>query len=51
VICAGQLNDNVECESLHILPGGKLNGDIMANHVIIDGLVIGNVKAERVQMV
>jgi cytoskeletal protein CcmA (bactofilin family) len=51
VICAGQLNDNVECESLHILPGGKLNGDIMANHVIIDGLVIGNVKAERGQMV
>jgi cytoskeletal protein CcmA (bactofilin family) len=51
VICAGQLDNNVECESLHILPGEKLNGDIMANHVIIDGLVIGNVKAERVQMV
>ena len=50
VICAGQLDDNFECESLHILPDGKLNGDIIANHVIIDGLVIGNVKAERVQM-
>ena len=50
VICAGQLDGNVECESLHILSGGKLNGDIMAKHVIIDGLVIGNVKAERVQM-
>ena len=50
VICAGQLDGTVECESLHILPGGKFNGDIKANHVIIDGLVIGNVKAERVQM-
>ena len=50
VICAGQLDDNVECESLHILPCGKLNGDIVANHVIIDGLVIGNTKAEREQM-
>ena len=51
VICAGQLDGNVECESLYILSGGKLNGDIMAKHVIIDGLVIGNVKAERGQMV
>ena len=50
VICAGQLDGNVECESLHILQGGKLNGDIMANHVIVAGLMIGNVKAERVQM-
>ena len=50
VICAGQLDGNVECESLHILSGGKLNGDIMTKHVIIEGLVIGNVKAERVQM-
>ena len=31
VICAGQLDGNVECESLHIFPVGKLNGDIMAN--------------------
>lgn len=36
VIFDGQLDDNVECESLHILSGGKLNGDKMANHVIID---------------
>ena len=50
VICAGKIDGNVECESLHILPRGKLNGDILANHVIIDGLVIGNVKAKRVQM-
>ena len=50
VICAGQLDGNVECESLHILPGGKLNGDIKAKHVMIDGQVIGNVEAERVQM-
>ena len=50
VICAGQLDGNIECESLHILQGGKLNGDIMANHVIFAGLMIGNVKAERVQM-
>lgn len=50
VTCAGQLDGNVECESLHILPGGKLNGDIKAIHVTIDGLVIGNVEAERVQM-
>ena len=50
VIYTGQLDDNVECESLLILPGGKLNGDIMVNHVIINGLVIGNVKAERMQM-
>lgn len=31
VICAGQLDGNVECESFHIFPGGKLNGDIMVN--------------------
>ena len=35
VICTGQFDGNVERESLHILPGGKLIGDIMANHVII----------------
>ena len=50
MICAGQLDGNVECESLHILQGGKLNGDIMANHVIVAGLMIGNVIAGRVQM-
>jgi cytoskeletal protein CcmA (bactofilin family) len=50
VICAGQLDCNVECKSFHIFPGGKLNGDIMANHVIVAGLMIGNAKAERVQM-
>ena len=50
VICAGELDGTVECESLHVLPGGKLNGDIKATHVIIDGLVIGNVRAERVQI-
>ena len=31
VICAGQLDGTVECESFHIFPGGKLNGDMMAN--------------------
>ena len=31
VICAGQFDGNVECESFHIFPGGKLNGDMMAN--------------------
>ena len=50
VICAGQLDGTVECESLHILLGRKLNGVIKAIHVIIKGLMIGNVKAERVQM-
>ena len=50
MICAGQLDCNVECKSFHIFPGGKLNGDIMANHVIVAGLMIGNAKAERVQM-
>ena len=50
VISAGELDGTVECESLHILPGGKLNGDIKAKHVIIDGLVIGNVTAKRAQM-
>ena len=50
VICAGKIDGNVECESLHILPRGKLNGDIKANHVIIEGPMICNVKAERVQM-
>ena len=50
MICAGQLDGNVECKSFHIFPGGKLNGDIMASHVIIAGLMIGKAKAERVQM-
>ena len=30
VICAGQLDGKVECESFYIFPGGKLNGDIIA---------------------
>ena len=50
VICAGQLDGTVECESLHILLGGKLNGDIKVEHVIVDGLMIDNVKAERVPL-
>ena len=50
VMCAGQLDGTVECERLHILLGGKLNGDLKAMHVIIDGLMIGNIQAERVQL-
>ena len=50
VICAGQLVGTVECESLHILLGRKLNSAIKAKHATIDGLMIGNVQAERVQL-
>ena len=50
VICAGELDGTVECESLHILPGAKFNGEIMATHVVIDGLVVGKVKAKNVRL-
>ena len=48
MISAGEFDDTVEFESLHILPGGKLNGDITAKRFIVDGLVIDNVYAKRV---
>ena len=50
VVCAGQLEGTIECENLHILPGGKLNGDIKAKSVTIDGVMVGTVKADTVQL-
>jgi len=50
VICAGKVDGDIECMSLHVLPSAILNGDIKAQNVIIDGSVIGNIDADTVQM-
>ena len=50
VVCAGQLEGTIECDNLHILPGGTLNGDIKAKSVTIDGVMVGTVKADTVQL-
>ena len=50
VVCAGQLEGTVECDNLHILPGGTLNGDIKVKSVTIDGIMVGKVKAGTVQL-
>jgi len=50
VVCAGEIEGTIECYSLHILPSANLNGDIKAQKVIIDGRMIGTVKAETVQL-
>ena len=50
VVCAGQIEGTIECDSLHILPGGKFNGDITVKSVTIDGVMVGTVKAETVQL-
>ena len=50
VVCAGQLEGTIECDNLHILAGGILNGDIKAKSVTIDGVVAGTVKADTVQL-
>ena len=50
VTCAGEIDGAVECKTLHILPGGKLNGEIKADEVTIAGIVIGNVKAESIKL-
>ena len=50
VVCAGQIEGTIECDSLHILPGGTLNGDINAKSVTVDGVMVGTIKAETVQL-
>ena len=50
VVCAGRLEGTIECDNLHILPGATLNGDIKAKSVIIDGMMVGTVKAGTVQL-
>ena len=50
VVCAGQLEGTIECDNLHILLGGALNGDIKAKTVTIDGVMVGTVKAGTVQL-
>ena len=50
VVCAGHLEGTIECDNLHILPGGTLNGDIKAKSVTIDGVMVGTVKADTVQL-
>ena len=50
VVCAGQLEGTIECDNLHILPGGILSGDIKAKSVTIDGVMVGSVKADTVQL-
>ena len=50
VICVGQFDGTVECETFHILPGGKFNGEISASNVIIEGVVIGKISAGSVKL-
>lgn len=50
VTCAGQIDGTVQCKSFHILPGGKLSGEITADEVTIAGIVIGNVRAESIKL-
>ena len=51
VVCAGQqLEGTIECDNLHIMLGGTLNGDIKAKSVTIDGMMVGKVKADIVQL-
>ena len=50
VVCAGRLEGTIECDNLHILTGGTLNGDITAKSVTIDGVMVGTVKADTVQL-
>ena len=50
IVCAGQLEGNVNCETFKILQTGKLTGDIHAKSVIVNGSVIGNIVATRVQL-
>ena len=50
VVCAGQLEGTIECDNLHIMLGGTLNGHINAKSVTIDGMMVGKVKADIVQL-
>ena len=50
VVCAGQLEGTIECDNLHILLGVTLNGDIKAQPVTIDGVMVDTVKAVTVQL-
>ena len=50
VVCAGQLEGTIECDNLHILPGGTLNSDIKAKSVTINEVMVGTVKADTVQL-
>ena len=50
VVCADQLEGTIECDNLHILLGVTLNGDIKAQPVTIDGVIVDTLKAVTVQL-
>ena len=50
MVCAGQLEGTIECDNLHILLGVTSNGDIKAQPVTIDGVMVDTVKAVTVQL-
>ena len=50
VIMSGQLDGNIDAESIHILSTGVLNGDIKADKLKIDGKTIGNIVAEQLHL-
>ena len=47
---AGELEGNIEADTVHLLVTAKVNGDIKANSVVVDGTVTGKIIAKKVRL-
>ena len=45
---AGQLDGNVNADTLHVASSATINGEITAQSVTIDGRVLGSIVADKV---
>ncbi|MGI9521793.1 MAG: bactofilin family protein [Hyphomicrobiaceae bacterium] len=50
VLVSGRIDGTLACSRVKIKAGGSVIGDIIAEHAIIDGLVEGNIYAQRLTL-
>ena len=50
LVMAGQLDGDVNADTLHVASSATINGEITAQSVTIDGRVIGSIVADKVYL-
>jgi len=49
VVLAGSLKGNCRCRRLHVTATGRLEGDVFADELIVEGKIVGNILARSVR--
>lgn len=50
LVMAGQLDGDIEADTLHITATARITGDVKAQNVTIDGTVLGSIVADKVHL-